>query len=295
MEGPCFSIDGTTVAYGGLHALVDVSLRVAAGRVRRHRRTERRGQDDAVQDHFGHGASRLPAGSCSTAAICSRCRRRERAASRHRARAGGTAGLPLAVACSRISKWAPYPARPRGLARNLEHIFCAVPGAGRAARPAGGDAVGRRAADARDRPRARLLAPTAAARRAVDGAGADASPTDLRPHRGDPSRDAAHHPAGRAARGRGARVAATAATCSRPAGSCFEGTHDALIGGRARANGRISGCNALERSHGHEARSCDAKRSERSMRGARRGACGGAWRSRSARRRRSRRRRSRSA
>ena len=56
----------------------------------------------------------------------------------------------------------------------------AVPAAGRAEEPEGGDALRRRAADVRDRPRADGASEAADARRAVDGARADLRREDLR-------------------------------------------------------------------------------------------------------------------
>ncbi len=70
-----------------------------------------------------------------------------------------------------------------GLAAQPRPHLHAVPGPGRAARPDGRHAVRRRAADAGDRPRHGLGAAPVAARRAVDGAGADDRRHDLRPDR----------------------------------------------------------------------------------------------------------------
>ena len=79
----------------------------------------------------------------------------------------------------------------------------AVPAAAGAAQAGRRHAVRRRAADARGRPGADEPAEAAAARRAVDGPGADADPADLRHHHGD--QPAGHHgAAGRAERPAGA-------------------------------------------------------------------------------------------
>ena len=51
------SIESLTVAYGGLKALVDVSVEVGRRPVRRDRRPERRRQDDALQDDLGNRAT----------------------------------------------------------------------------------------------------------------------------------------------------------------------------------------------------------------------------------------------
>ena len=96
--------------------------------------------------------------------------------------------------------------RPARLeAQHQAHLRLAA-GARRTARAARRHAFGRRAADARDRPRPRLLAQAPDAGRAVDGARADHRRLHLRAADGDPQGRGAHHPAGRAARGRGAGV-----------------------------------------------------------------------------------------
>ena len=86
-------VDSLSVAYGGLHALTDVSLTRRRGPVRRHRRTERRRQDDAVQGDLRHGDAAVRAHPVRGPAICWPCRRPQRAAPRHRARAGGPPGV----------------------------------------------------------------------------------------------------------------------------------------------------------------------------------------------------------
>ena len=67
----------------------------------------------------------------------------------------------------------------------LERCFELFPVPARAAYPVRRHALGRRAADARDRPGVDGQAPAAAARRAVDGAGATHRAADLRHRAGD--------------------------------------------------------------------------------------------------------------
>ena len=67
-----------------------------------------------------------------------------------------------------------------GIAKDMERVLGAVPAAAGAAQAAGRHALRRRAADARGGAGADEPAQAAAARRALDGAGADADPADLR-------------------------------------------------------------------------------------------------------------------
>ena len=120
----------------------------------------------------------------------------------------------------------PAPRQARSTS-DLERVFDAVP-APRGAREAeGGHDVGRRAADARDRPRADGRAQAAAARRALDGHRADPRRAHLRDDRRDqPAGD--DDPARRAERELRARASPSAATCSRPARSRSSDASDAL-------------------------------------------------------------------
>ena len=95
----------------------------------------------------------------------------------------------------------------------------AVPAAAGAAQAAGRHAVRRRAADARGRAGADEPAQAAAARRAVDGARADADPADLRDHHGDQPSGTVR-PSCWSSRTRSRRCPApTGRTCWKPAGS----------------------------------------------------------------------------
>src|SRR5207248_11714801 len=91
--------------------------------------------------------------------------------------------------------------RPARLAAQYRAHLRAVPDPARAPRPARRHAFGRRAADAGDRPRHRLVTAPAEARRAIHGAGTGGGWSHLRAHRRAAPRRA-HHPAGRAARRR---------------------------------------------------------------------------------------------
>ena len=107
------------------------------------------------------------------------------------------------------------------VAQDLEAVFGYFPVLQRARRPARGLAVGRRAADAGDQPRADGAAQGDAARRAVARPLAQAGEGHLRHHRAHQPRARRHHPAGRAERQHGAADRATTATCSRSAASSW--------------------------------------------------------------------------
>src|SRR5581483_920785 len=80
-----------------------------------------------------------------------------------------------------------------------------LPGAGRAAGPAGGEPVGRRAADAGHRPGPHVAPEAHPARRAVDGPGAGDGPAPVRPHPAG-ARRGLHDPDRRAERAAGAEA-----------------------------------------------------------------------------------------
>ena len=122
----------------------------------------------------------------------------------HRAVARGAPALP-AHERAREPRDGRLPARrQRELQGGPRPRLRALPAARRAEAAEGRDAVGRRAADVRDGPRADGAAEAAAARRAVDGAGADLRREDLRDRRARSTRRG-RRPARRAERADGAR------------------------------------------------------------------------------------------
>ena len=112
--------------------------------------------------------------------------------------------------------------------RRTSTACTALPAAARAAQPARRDAVGRRAADGRDGPRADVPAEAAAHGRAVDGARADPGRAELRDHqagaRGRRRRSSS------SSRTRTSRSRSpTAATSCRRAASCSAGPAKELL------------------------------------------------------------------
>ena len=185
-EPPILSVKGVETFYGAIQALHGVDLEVAKGEIvaligangagkstllmticgnprarGRHDPARRRGHHGAA-DARDRAARRGP-GARGPAHLPAHERVREPADGRHAGRAGA------------------FPARPRPRVRD-------VPAARRAARPARRHAVGRRAADAGDRPRADEPAAAAAARRAVARPGAADRAADLRGDRPDRAR-----------------------------------------------------------------------------------------------------------
>ena len=125
-------------------------------------------------------------------------------AARHQPRARGPRGLPLPERAREPAHGrlhAPRCRRRRAGPRGGVRLF---PGAARARRPARRLAVGRRAADAGDQPRADGAAQADAARRAVARPLAQAGEGHLRHRRAHQPRARRHHPAGRAERQHGA-------------------------------------------------------------------------------------------
>ena len=112
----------------------------------------------------------------------------------------------------------PGPQDRKVIEQDLDRVFDLFPRLKERSNQAAGYDVRRRAADARDGPGADGQAQAAAARRAVDGPGAQADPADLRHHHRDqqPGHDGA---ARRAERRPGAQARRTAPTSSRPARS----------------------------------------------------------------------------
>ena len=156
-----------------------LSIRIERGRARLPARRQRVGQVDDAEDDPRH---RAPA----ERRRAHRRRGRDEAADElpHRARARDRAREPPPVRAddgAREPRDGRLPARRRrqgGLRPRLR----ALPAALRAPRAARGDALGRRAADGRDGPRADVAAEAAADGRAVDGPRADPRRAELRDH-----------------------------------------------------------------------------------------------------------------
>ena len=150
------------------------------GRARLPDRRQRRGQDHDAEGRSAACCRRAPAASATTART-SPARPRTRA------------GAPAACAWSRkgaACSAADHRGEPRdgrlsraptaGIAADLERVFATFPRLHERRAQTAGHAVGRRAADARDRARADVAPAAAAARRAVDGPRAADGGEDLR-------------------------------------------------------------------------------------------------------------------
>ena len=151
-------IEGMHVGYGGIPALQDVSLRSCEGRdsSRSSVRTARAKRPCSRPSPAS--CPRQAAGSRSKARICWRVAPSDRAHLRHRARAGGPAGLPVADRAENLEMGAYTDAGRGAWKQNLERIHDLVPDARAAREATGRHAVGRGAADARDLARLGVLA-----------------------------------------------------------------------------------------------------------------------------------------
>ena len=204
--------------YGAVEALRGVSLAVRAGRA----------------------GLRC---SAPTAPASPRCSSRSSACCRRRGAASSSKGsispaAPPTTSCARASRSCPSagacsarspcattscsaptrcPARTPGSRKSTSSSPCCGPG-----QPAGGHPVGRRAADAGDRPRAHEPPAAAAVRRAVARPGPAGDAGD-HAAAGRAPRARHHRAAGGAERRRGPAYRATAATCSRRARSRWKG------------------------------------------------------------------------
>src|SRR5580693_1424670 len=145
---------------------------------------ERVGQVDHAEDHPGHRPAALGPGAARRAG-----RVTVAGAAAHRVRDRHRAGEPPPV---RPADRAGEPGARRGAAqgriaqRGLRHGPLAVPAPARAARPAGGHAVRRRAADGGDGPGPDVPPAPAADGRAVDGAVPRPGPAELPDHQDHP-------------------------------------------------------------------------------------------------------------
>ena len=182
-----------------------VTLEVRAGEIVALIGANGAGKTTTLRAVSGTAAGRAGAIDLDGRAARAAWARRPRSSARHRPRSRGPpalshddrAGEPRARGADPGAGRAAGPRRWSACPRP-------VPAAGRAAGPAGRHAVGRRAADGRDRAGADGAAPAAHARRAVAGPGPGDGGLDLRqPRRDQPRR--ADHPAGRAERPAGAR------------------------------------------------------------------------------------------
>ncbi len=153
-------------AYGKIEALKGVSLQVESGQDHLPARTERRGQDHADDDHCRHPEAAPRLDPARRRRACRPLAGPHRRA-RRRAGAGEPAGVPAderarEPACGRLSAQ-----RQAGIDADIEQHVCALSAPEGAARATGGNAVRRRAADARGRARADVAAARAADGRAV--------------------------------------------------------------------------------------------------------------------------------
>ena len=198
----------------------DVSLSVGDGTVRRHRRAERRRQDDAVQGHLRDRDAACPGAFCTRARICSRCLRRS---APHLGIAHVPEGRQVFASMTvleNLEMGAYLPAGRAAWRRSLERIFTLFPvladrrSSSRVRCRAASSRWWRSAAGSPPRPSCCLLDEPSMG--LAPGRGGH----DLRVHRGDPSRGRRHHPAGRAASGGGAARPATWVTSWRRAGWC---------------------------------------------------------------------------
>ena len=170
---------GVATFYGAIQALHGVDLDVAPGRDRDPDRRQRRRQVDAADDDLRQPARARRARSCSTARTSPHLPTHEIVRRGVAQVPEGRRIFPRMTVFENLQMGAiarrpgAFPARSRA---RLRH----VPAPRRAARAARRHAVGRRAADAGDRPRADEPAAPAAARRAVARPGAADRAADLR-------------------------------------------------------------------------------------------------------------------
>ena len=172
-------LDDVHTYYGHIHALQGVSHRGPPRRDRHPDRGERRRQDDDPQDDLRPAPPADRARSPSTA----------RTSRRRPPTSWSAPGIGHAPEGRRIFsrltvlenlQMGGFTRPVQGPRRGRRAGHDAVPAPARADAPAGRDAVGRRAADARDRAGADVAAARAAPRRAVARPRADPRPADLR-------------------------------------------------------------------------------------------------------------------
>ena len=204
------------VYYGEIHALKGVSFSVAEGEIVTLLGNNGAGKTTTLRALSGLLAPRTGDVRLDRTSLLSIAPARHRAEGHH-PRAGGPPHLQPAQRDREPRDGRLHSLRPRHRPGHGAGL-CHIPSPQGAARPGGGHAVGRRAADARDRARAHGEAQAPPARRALHGPGARARRADLRdgPDHQQARRD---HPARRAERRHGAVHRRRGGTSSRPAAS----------------------------------------------------------------------------
>ena len=168
---PLLELSEVHARYGPVRALHGVSLTARRGRDRRAARRERRRQDDDAPRDLGHGRARRARSSSTEKQLPRRAESTARRGITHVPEGRGILGE---LTVWENLKMGAYLRRDRkAVAQDFDEVTSELPWLARAARPAGRNAVGRRAADARARARAPLAAAAAAPRRALARARAD--------------------------------------------------------------------------------------------------------------------------
>ena len=214
---PMLELDELVVRYGSVPAVRGLNLARGARRARRPDRPQRRRQvDDAARDHGRRprGGGRRPL----RRPVDPRARSGGDRPRRDLARAGGTADLRGALRRGEPAARARGPPPQRRRADPLAAAFELFPMLAEIRAPSGGRALGRPAAAARDRARARRRSGRAPARRAFARALADRRRRGLRGARGDPRAGRHRSCSSSSARSAPSR-SPTARSCS-PTGSC---------------------------------------------------------------------------
>ena len=175
-------IDNLSSRYGRIEVLHGVSLEVKEGEIVTLVGSNGAGKTTLLRAISG--VQPISGGSIRFSGRADRPHARRMCASRGascRCPEGRQVFSPLSVEDNlRLGAWSRKDAE---IAADIEGVYATFPGAGRKARHVAGGAVGRPAADAGDGPRLDGAAEADAARRALDGAGADAGRSDFLDHR----------------------------------------------------------------------------------------------------------------